>query len=492
MMKNKAIEVILTFSKNELKLFHLFLESPYFNSNKKLVRLFGEIKKALLANRAEKLSEELLYTKIFKGRKYNYGIMKNLMSELFKQAEKFLVINSNNEAIKDVHQQILLLGEFDKRELDDHFVHTFAGMKNRIAGGKIDTDYYKDLCALYETEKDYLINRSNISGFSASVLKIIEYTIPQILSELADALAIQYAAEHSANFKPETDLVTGFISRLDLEGFTKLVEDSPAKNKNDILTRLNFIKMLSGSSSDETYYRLRDDIFMNSGMYSNRMLYTLINNCLILYAEKRASEGSYEFFAEKYSLLKKMFSIVRMNSDGVGYIFLSSYLDTVLSGIRLGETEYVSGFAEKFRRDVDPSVRDVAYRLARAYIFAAEKNYEACLKELSRTGQADFHVKLRTKFLYLKCCYELGLVEQGFSMIDSFKKFIADTKELHPGFRKKLNDSVKIYAVLFKITSSPEKYGTAAIDEQIAFVRSSAISPKEWYIEKLEEQKKNY
>lgn len=100
--------------------------------------------------------------------------MKNLMSELFKQAEKFLVINSNNEAIKDVHQQILLLGEFDKRELDDHFVHTFAGMKNRIDGGKIDTDYYKDLCAFYQTEKDYLINRSNISGFSASVLKIIE------------------------------------------------------------------------------------------------------------------------------------------------------------------------------------------------------------------------------------------------------------------------------------------------------------------------------
>ena len=79
MIKNKAIEVISTFSGPELKEFSLFLESPYFNSNKSLIKLFGEIKKALLANKAENLTEEFLYGKIFKGKKYNYGIMKNLM-----------------------------------------------------------------------------------------------------------------------------------------------------------------------------------------------------------------------------------------------------------------------------------------------------------------------------------------------------------------------------------------------------------------------------
>ncbi|MBL8016462.1 MAG: hypothetical protein JNK43_04265 [Ignavibacteria bacterium] len=492
MIKNKAIDVINTFSAEELKLFHLYLESPYFNSNKSLIKLFSEIRKAITANKAGLMTEELLYGKLYKGRKYNYGIMKNLMSELFKQAEKFLVININNNSIKETGQQVLLLGELDRRELDDLFAHTFAKTKDRINGGKINQEHYSDLCALYETEKDFYISRSSINKYSTSVLNIIEHTFPLIVSVLADAYAIQYTAEHSSNYKPQTDLVKRLISQINIEDFTLLIESSGIKNKEDMLIRLKSIRLLWGSGSDEEYYGLRDSVFKNAKLYSNRMLYTLINNYLLLYAEKRASEGSAEFFAEKFSLFRKMFTHVKMNSDGVGYIFLSSYLDTVLSGIKLGETEYVTRFTERFRKDVDPSVREVAYRLARAYIFAAEKNYEACLKELAQTGQADFHVKLRTKFLYLKCCFELSLFEQGFSMIDSFRKFVSDTRELHPDFRKKLNDSIKAYSALFKISSSPEKYSSAALEKQAAFVRSSSISPKNWYLEKLEELKRKF
>lgn len=492
MIKNKAIEVISTFSEPELKLFYLFLESPYFNSNKSLIKLFGVIKKSLQQKKAEKLNEENLYSKIFKGKKYNYGIMKNLMSQLFKQAEKFLVINLNNNTFREASQQLVLLSQLENRGLDDLFTQTFSRTKDLIESGKINSSYYEHFSRLYDTAKDFHRNRSSINEYSLNVLNVIEYTFPDVISILAEEYAMQYAAEHSTNYKPDTDLIGEFISRINIEEFSGFVESSGVKHKEDILIRLNFIKLLSGSSSDEVYYKLRGVLLANTDIYSNRMLYTLINNYLILYAEKRASEGSAEFYAEKFSLMKKMFALVKMNADGVGYIFLSTYLDTVLSGIKLGETEYVKEFAEKFRKDVDPSVRDTAYRLARAYIFAAEKNYENCLKELARTVQADFHIKLRTKFLYLRCCYELSLFEQGFSMIDSFKKFIADTKELHPDFRKKLNDSCKTYFELFKISSSPEKYDPVKLDKLIAFVNASGINSREWYLNKLEELKNKY
>lgn len=492
MIKNKAFDVIATFSGPELKLFYLFLESPYFNSNKSLIKLYGEIKKAVLANKADKLTEEFLYEKIFKGKEYNYGIMKNLMSELFKQAAKFLVINQNNNTYKETGQQLVLLSQLENRGLDDLFTHTFSKTKNIIESGKINSGYYENFSRLYETAKDFHRNRSSVNEYSQNVLNVIEYTFPDVISILAEEYAMQYTAEHSTNRKPDTDLIGEFISRINIEEFSGIVENSAVKHKEDILIRLNFIKLLSGSSSDEVYYKLRDVVFANTDIYSNQMLYTLINNYLILYAEKRASEGSAEFYAEKFSLMKKMFSLVKMNADGVGYIFLSTYLDTVLSGIKLGETEYVTEFAEKFRKDVDPSVRDTAYRLARAYIFAAQKNYESALKELAVTGQADFHIKLRTKFLYLRCCYELKLFEQGFSMVDSFKKFLADTKELHPDFRKKLNDSCKTYLELFKISSSPEKYDSEKLDKQISFVKSSGISNKEWYLGKLDELKNKF
>ena len=492
MIKNKAIEVISTFSESELKGFFLFLESPYFNSNKSLIKLFGEIKKALLTGKTEKITEEYLYVKIFKGKKYNYGIMKNLMSELYKHAEKFIVINLNNNTINDIDQQFLLLGELEQRGLEDNFKNTFGKIKGKIEDGKISSCYYHDLGRLYEAMKDFHRNRSNVKDFSLYGLYAIEYIFPHLLTVIAEEYAMQYAAEHSANQKPQTDLLKEFITRINISDFSRFIESSEVNNKEDILIKLNFIDLLTGSNNDSLYFKLRDVVFKNTENYSNKMLYILFNNYLLLYAEKRASEGSKEFFKEKYDVFKKMFTVVKMNNDGVGYLFLSSYLDTVLSGIRLGETDYVLKFAEDYRKDVDPSVRDVAYRLARAYIFAAEKKYELSLKELSLTEQADFHIKLRTKFLYLKCCFELGLFEQGFSMIDSFKKFITDTRELHPDFRKKLNDSIKAYSGLFKISASPEKYTAQMLDNQASFVKASGINPKDWYLDKLAELKQKY
>lgn len=492
MIKNKAVDVISTFNEHELKLFYLYLQSPFFNSNKTLVKLFNEIKKTLTGKKAGEITEEILYGKIFKGKKYNYGIMKNLMSELFKQAEKFLVINLNNNTINGIDQQFVLLGELEQRGLDDHFRHTLAKTKNKIEAAKISGSYYYNLSRIFEAEKDFHRSRSSLNEYVQNGLLVIEHIFPHVISILTDEYAMRYAAEHSANKRPQTDLLEEFIARLDIRDFSEFIKSSSVKHKDDILLRLNLIELLSGSNNDEIYYRLRDVIFSNADLYSNKMLDTLINNYLLLYAEKRASEGSREFYAEKYNILKKMFSLVKMNSEDTGYIFLAVYLDTVLSGIRLGDTGYVSWFAEEFRKDVDPSVRDVAYRLARAYIFAAEKDYESSLKELALTDQADFHVKLRTKFLYLRCCYELGLFEQGFSMIDTFKKFVADTGELHPDFRKKLNDSIRAYTGLFKISSSPEKYDVRKLDKHSEFVRSSGINPKEWYLEKLEELKQKY
>ena len=64
-MKGKSLDIIKTFSEDEIKKFDLFLSSPYFNSKKSIVRLFKELRKFYPDFDSEDLTEEYLYSKVF-------------------------------------------------------------------------------------------------------------------------------------------------------------------------------------------------------------------------------------------------------------------------------------------------------------------------------------------------------------------------------------------------------------------------------------------
>lgn len=492
MVKTKAIEIIKTLSEAERKNFGQFLNSPYFNSNKNLTKLYGFIQKNLPNIDSDKITEELFYSKLYPAKKFSYGIMKNLMSELSGIAEKFLIINSVYSGIDSVNQKLVLLKEYDKRNLDSYFLRSYEKLEKYLNGIKVHENYFREYSAANGALCAFHQNRSNINNYVSAVLSGTEYTFLVLITILSDEFIMQFSAEHGANRKPEIDIIKEFISFVDMNGLILFVEKNDLKNKDDIIIKLKTISLFVNPGEDnDTYYQLRDAIFRNHGNYSNLMLYTMINNNILQYAEKRSSAGSAEFHEEKFRVMKKMFSLVRFNSEGVGHVFLSVYLDVVLTGIKLGETEYAASFAEKFRKEVDPSVQNVAYHLAAAYIHASNEEFEKCLAKLAKVDQTDHHIKLRTKFLYLKCYFELKMFEQGLSMVDSFRKFITETKELHPDFRRILRDSCKSYYELFRISSSPQLYTPEKIEKHENFIRNSKISSKEWHLKKLEELKTN-
>lgn len=487
MLRSKAVEIIKTFSPDELKEFGAFVSSGYFNTNKNLVKLYNIIAKNYSKLDSENITEEFLYAKIFPAKKYNYGIMKNLMSDLAKLTDKFLIINRNNKEADGIRQRTLLLNEYGRRGLETYFKNLSDKLEKHLGESQIGEEYYKDCYTIYDVITNFYHQKSDFKNYYDGVIKKGELVLLYIVSILSDEAVIKFNMEHAANKQPETDYVNSVIESMNIEKLIDFFEGSNITNKADIVIRLKTILLMKKEESDEMYYSVRDEIYNNYGLYTNSMLYIMFTNTLLAYTEKRASQGSSEFFAEKYSMMKKMFSTVSMNSGGVGHIFHSVYLDFILSSIKLGELDYAEWFAGNFVQHVDPTMRDVVDHLGKAYIHSAKKNYEAALAELALTGQADFHIKLRTKFHYLKCYFELKAYEQGFSMVDAFKKFINETKELHPDFRKSLLDTCNSYNQLFKISASPEDHSADKLNKQIEAIRKSRILSKDWHLGKLEE-----
>lgn len=486
-LKSKGIEIIKTFSADEQKEFGSFIGSSYFNTNKNLVKLYNTIAKNHSKLGSENITEEYLYSKIFPEKKYNYGIMKNLMSDLAKLTDRFLIINRNNKEAEGVRQKTLLLNEYGRRGLETYFKNLSDKLEKYLGESKISEEYYEDSYIVGEEIRNFYQDRSDIKNYYNTVLTEGESVLSYIISMLSDAAVIKFNLEHTYNKISELDFIGSLIENVRIENLMDFFEKNNIANKADVIIKLKTILLVINDNEDEMYYKIRNEIYNHPGLYTNKMLYTIFQNTLLSYAEKRASQGSNEFFAEKYNLMKKMFSIVKMNTEGVGHIFHSIYLDFILSAIKLGELDYAEAFAKGFVKHVDPSMKDVVNHLGKAYIYAAKEDHEACIGELALTGQTDFHIKLRTKFLYLKCYFELKAFEQGLSMVDSFKKFITDTKELHPDFRKMLVESCNSYNLLFKISASPEDYPTEKLDKQIKAVKKSGILSKEWHLGKLEE-----
>lgn len=84
MLKSSLLNILRTFSKEEMARFYDLAASPYFNKKGNVLKLLAEIRKYHPDLTAENLDKERLWHKLFPGKKHNYGIMKNLIHDLNK------------------------------------------------------------------------------------------------------------------------------------------------------------------------------------------------------------------------------------------------------------------------------------------------------------------------------------------------------------------------------------------------------------------------
>lgn len=488
MFSNKAGEIIKTFSQEEVKSFGAFLKSPYFNSNKNVIRLYDVMRKH--ANASEKVSEEFIYGKIFKGKEYNYGIFKNLLSELYKLAEEFLTVNANKHNKDSISNILTLLGEYEKRKLDNNFLTRYGKAEQGFSSRKMDPEFDENYARLLEAKRNFFINRSDVKNESDTLIVKSQYIFGAIVSFLYQEALPFHAAEHSLNKSPEVNLLRELLNHLDIDAFLAYLKNLNDSSLSHYIIRLQSISLFLQPRNDSLYFELKKNILADKDKFSNYELYSLLNTTLMNYCETRSSQGEPAFQNERYEILKEIFSHVKFNSDGVGAVFLPIYIDFVNLALKKGDTDAAVKFASDFRKELDSSIRETGYNLALAYVSYAHKQYEESLKYLSKTGHIDFHFKLRIKFLYLKIYYNLSLIEEGLSLLDSFKHFVKDTVEIHPQFRKILNDSIKYHILLFKFKANPEHYSAKDYDDFVFGVKKSRILQKQWYLDEAESLRK--
>ena len=151
MLNTALFKILRTLDKDEIKRFEDFISSPYYNKKKKSAQLFKIIRKSLPAPKSpvtesnkKRLGFDHIWKALYPGKKYNYGIMKNLIYDLKILAEKFL---SAEKFISDGFQSdFYLLEQYRERALPALFVQKHK--KTELNTGKNQSyieNYYMNL-----------------------------------------------------------------------------------------------------------------------------------------------------------------------------------------------------------------------------------------------------------------------------------------------------------------------------------------------------------
>ena len=487
MIKSKAVEIIRKLSSDELEDFRQFIISPYFNRKKKVEQLCEIIINNIENLDEPELTEEDLFASLFEKEKYSYSFVRNLMSELLRLCEVFLVINRlNKNSFADNLSNRILLNEFNTRFLDKQFELKLKKIRDAFSHKKIDYEYFDMIGKLEAENIAFHLYRSSMHEVHELLLKRAEYNLIYILQILEFDL-MDFAVNKAAlNLDFSKEPALSLMKTFDIDRMLEIIAKGGSKFKDETEIRLRLIKLCDDSEDDKNYYRLKNLILERIDLYTNAEksnMFTKLKN----YCGFRIYTGDTKFYNEKFAISKVELETVKYNQDGVGPLFAIFYLEIIQRVLLMKDPEFAEKVIEKFTRELEPSKQESVSCMAKAFVSFEKKEFEKTLEYLTKVNTIGLFLKINSKLLYMKTYYEMNAMETGQSSLESFRHFIKESKDLTKERRENLEKNYEIIRGLYRLKQNMHKNNKIEIDEMRIMVEQSDIHFVDWYLEKLKE-----
>ncbi|MCI0448652.1 MAG: hypothetical protein L0Y79_02560 [Chlorobi bacterium] len=483
MKHSKLINILKTFSKEEMKHFEKFVSSPFHNSIKNNVQLLTELKRFYPGFNNEKLSYESLFEKIYPRKKYNRQMMWNLTSGFEKLAEEFLVQTSLKKN-KFEHLEFLFW-EFRDRKLSNYYHRIINGIEKLLETEGIDYLYWekKGHLEVYKQFYHHLMDR--VQFMSDSKLKASEYQILQFLRMAVGTMNDMGVLARSYNLKFDVNILLEFIKHTDLK---KIVLYAHIKNyEYAFLMDIYYHSLMLFLEPKETQHlykarELYEKHFARFSMSEKRTIMHWILN----YCNWRADESGHSEYRKIIFELNEF----RLN-EGLaffpeGRIPKANYNQILNGALSVNKIKWAEDFIKKYSPMLQPEIRQGAESMALATLYIKKKQYSKALKTLSTIEFVDIIDKLTARGIQAISYYEMKEFETLLNHIDSSKHFLNKNKFIgefyHTAHGNFYNYLQKLLAV------REENEDTRLLCKKIK--NETILSNKSWLIEKTAELEK--
>lgn len=479
MFKSTLIETLRTFGKQDMKEFGLFIQSPFFNTNQSVIKLYEQIKK-LYPEFDEKMSDKkLLFEKSFGKIKYNDSFMRMTVFRFLELTKEFLV--HKNLQRNNLMKETMLLDELNIRELNNLMMKSVQELDKKIEKlkskeaeaylAKYRLEYCKNDIKSRDTkmitykdtlDKDLMIEQKSLNiFFFMSSLKFFQYFLNQ------------------KNFVVNAEGYPDFMNNI-----MEYLENNDEYLSVRVLKIYYYLVRTLISKDDKYFFDLKKILFEDKEDISYTEKFNLIA-VLRNYCHQKALEGSKDFNTIQFDILK--FSIEKniLNPlEGGKYMSELRFMNVVWIGLSVREFNWVEGFIKKYLNRIEPDQRQYVFAYNTARLKFEKGNYTEALDELGKSGSIkNAFYKAAIKQLTLMIYYELHWIVPAADLLDAYRHFIRTDKLLPELHKNGCNAFINHFGRLLKLNDN-SKDNEFEISKLIDELKTT---PQTWFLRKAEQ-----
>jgi hypothetical protein len=475
MLNTSVIAVFKTFSSEEIKRFEEFLLSPYYNKKSVVLNLFKIIRKHRPEYKSDLLDRKKIWNKLYKGKEFNYGVMKNLIYDLGKCADKFMELQNyerNNKL-----SVLNLMQEQKNRYLNVAFEKSLKTFKNNLSEMKQDHEMFYYNYRVLKLEREF----ASGLGLAKAENRINEENEIEFLTlfymnectDLYNSLFINgsYVKKNFKNNNP--DLFINYMEKFD-QSYREITD-----------CNLINLKIILNNDDDNLYLKLknifRENSYKFSSSFNSNLGLTLIEFC-----NRSIMKGKTDYIKEMFEISLYIFENELLMDEKKEFINPFVFTQIVSTACSLKKFDWIKLFIENNIGKITPEQRDKFYNFANLTLNFKMKNYSDALSYASKMEVKSPMDHVSIKRFQMMIYYESGFTDELYSLFEAFKNFIIKNK--------KLNDSVRLQAGNFlKYTKrlSDLKFSNSFDHISISMLKKDLIQSetinKTWLLEKTEE-----
>ena len=483
MKDTRLLKLIRTFTKEELKSFEKYLQSPFLRPARDTTGLYDYIIKFYPDYDTPRLEKERVFEKIFKGESYNEKKLQNLIFDLTKAAEDYLALSN---VLKDENELLLNLSKgYLKKNLTDESNRVNKIIEKKlIPGFSTRKDYVSKFRRLSYLKGNYFTEANDFENLIESKKRYFEASAVQFIIDYTHIIGTVIPALDTYGKNIKGEFIETIMQSFDLEKIMKALEKSDLKSKHLILLHYYLLKTNLEKNNPEYYYLLRD-VFYELLPDFDREEKCMIFNDLVNFCVQNYERDSGVFKKEIFEVYKKMLENKAYSLSENEYMQVMIYRNIVLSSITLRELKWLEHYIENYTDCLHPEYRKDLKNLSYANLYYIKKEYETALSWASKINHEFFLFKFDLKNMLLIIYYELDYFESAFSLVDSYKHYLSNSKEITSFYKVPLNNFLKLYFDLLKIKNRQGKETASFVKNKIK--KESQLISKNWLLEKADQ-----
>ena len=491
MHNSSLIEILKSFTPEEMKRFEEFVSSPYFNKKSAVINLCRHIRKYSPEFKSPKLERKITWKVLYPDREYNYGIFKNLVFDLTKLADRFITIEYFQK--DEIEMNYDHLDSLNERELLRLFKSKFVTSEKFInelyRNKKIPAEnLFNALSRLYLLRFGFSNIYDPHKKISDELRKHTIYLMSGFLIQVFKAYNNVRGFSQDHHYNMEKNIVENFILKADSSDLISDMLDSVREFSEDIFIILDlyykFFRACSDSKSEEKYFAYKEALSSSSGglsLQDKHIFYVELQNCLTFMNSPGINKSKETLDIVRLKIKYK----VLLDQDD--HLDLSYFISVIQTACNINDSEFIVSFTDKFLNYVSKESRDNLLKYSNAHLYFSENEFQKSLETILTVDYDLFIMKYYLKDLQMMNFYELNDYDSFLMISDSFRHFLSNNKSITGKWKIKQSMFDNYLNRLFKLR---EKRDPSALKDLKTEIMNSDTSKKQWLIRKVSESEK--